>query len=277
MLRATRKNSRRKKLNKSKRVGGKLGGASFKETWLSDVWQSRAHQEQRLYDYIRERNLEKVKVYIGRIAKWDLTHKRRKKNTPVWSSLRKGTVFDKAAGLACELGYPEMVELFIGRIRNIVIEGDFGQTRRKICDIFGLIENGHRDVAKLFLENDIHTRTPFWSEVMKGRVGRALRLAQENGWIDIVNLLRQKMVNPANPLPISRTTLEVPEGAENTITREKIENGNNLVDFEDELGFKRYYLESTYDDIMRMRKQNPYTRKPIVNARYHTAKIIKRR
>jgi len=278
MLKVTRKNSRRTKLNKSKRASkhsGKHGGASFKEKWLSDIWQSRAHQEQRLYDYIRERNLEKVKVYIDRIAKWDLGYKR-KKNKPVLSSLRRGTVFDKAAGLACELGYPEMVRLFIARIRNIVRVTDFGSARRKICDIFGLIENGNRDVAKIFLENDVHTITPFWDDVMKGRVSRALRLAQENGWIDIVNLLRQKMANPANPLPIHRTTLEIPEGKENSITGEKIQNGDNLVDFEGESGFGRYYFESTYHDIMRATKQNPYTRNPIVNARYHTAKIIRR-
>jgi hypothetical protein len=69
MLRVTRRNSRRKKLNQSKRHS-KHGGASLKEIWLSKIWQSREHQENGLQYYITQGNKEKVKIYANRILNW---------------------------------------------------------------------------------------------------------------------------------------------------------------------------------------------------------------
>jgi len=189
---ATRKIANRKKLNKSRR-----GGASFQEAWLSDVWQSREHQANQLYHYVNERNVEKVKLYISRIQKWGVA-RHSKKNTPQWSRLRKGPIFTKAAGLACKLGYSEIVNLFIKHIKGDV---DFSRTDNNICDVFTLIEDGHRDLAKMFLENNIHTPIPFWSESMKERVNKALDLAEEKGWPEIASLIREKMVKPNNYLP----------------------------------------------------------------------------
>lgn len=88
---ATRKIFRRKKLNKSRRFR-KHGGSTLadrtrqdirereeaeerwkilswkerKEKWLM-WWQSAEHQKNRLHHYIREGNLEKVKIYKNRI------------------------------------------------------------------------------------------------------------------------------------------------------------------------------------------------------------------
>lgn len=82
----TRKNSRRKKLNQSKR-----GGANLKDIWLSRVWQSQTHQASRLKHYIRLGDLEKVKIYVNRVKIW--SHQLR------WSGY---PVLYEALVLACE-------------------------------------------------------------------------------------------------------------------------------------------------------------------------------
>lgn len=248
MPRATRKNSRRKKL------ATKHGGASLKETWLASIWQSKPHQIERLYYYIGLHNVEKVKIYIDRIRKWEESAKIGF-GTPGEGS----DILRKAAGLACQLGHREIVNLFVGALKYVDINHP--------CDISKLISKGKRDLAKMFIENKDKN---LWCKKLSAR---DLELARTKGWDDIANLIQEKMASPANRLPISRTNLIIPEGAENAISFEKIKNGNSIVDFDNESDFKRYYLESTYDELIRRKQANPHTRKPIKNVKHHTAKI----
>lgn len=69
--------------------------------------------------------------------------------------------------------------------------------------------------------------------------------------------------------------LEVPEGTENSITYNDVEDGSHLVNFEGESKHQRYYLKSTYNSLMKKDKLNPYTKNPIKNAKNYTAKIKK--
>ena len=83
------------------------------------------------------------------------------------------------------------------------------------------------------------------------------------------------------PIPVvSKSTseypeLEVPEGTENSITYNDVEDGSHLVNFEGESKRQRYYLKSTYNSLMKKDKLNPYTKNPIKNAKNYTAKIKK--
>jgi hypothetical protein len=233
------------------------GGASLKETWLASIWQSKPHQIERLYHYIGLHNAEKVKIYIDRIRKWEESAK-----IGLGTPGEGSDILRKAAGLACQLGHREIVKLFVGSLKYVDIHHP--------CDISKLIFDGHRDLAKIFIENKDRN---LWCKKLSAR---DLELARTKGWDDIAELIQQKMASPTSRLPISRTTLEIPEGAENVISFEKIKNGNDLVDFDNESKFKRYYLKSTYDELIRRKQPNPHTRKPIKNARHHTAKIIRR-
>jgi len=82
--------------------------------------------------------------------------------------------------------------------------------------------------------------------------------------------------SPAQPVSAPRfPLLEVPEGSENSISLNDIEDGAHLVDFEGEATHQRYYLKSTYDKLMKTTGKNPQTRNPIRNAKNYTAKIKK--
>lgn len=81
---------------------------------------------------------------------------------------------------------------------------------------------------------------------------------------------------PINPAPSGKfPVLKVKSGSENTIMEDEIKSGDHLVDFQGESQKERYYLKSTYDSLKGNPKSNPYTRKPIINAKNYTAKIIK--
>jgi hypothetical protein len=77
--------------------------------------------------------------------------------------------------------------------------------------------------------------------------------------------------NNNGPLPNSGTRF-IPSGAENTIMGDEIEDGDLMVNFQDEFGHSRYYKKSTYNSLNPGgQKRNPYTQQPIVNARTYTA------
>lgn len=66
----------------------------------------------------------------------------------------------------------------------------------------------------------------------------------------------------------------IPAGAENTIMSDEIEDGDLMVNFQDEFGHSRYYKKSTYNSLNPGgQKRNPYTQQPIVNARTYTAVV----
>ena len=79
--------------------------------------------------------------------------------------------------------------------------------------------------------------------------------------------------NNAGPLPNAGTRF-LAAGAENTIMGDEIEDGDLMVNFQDEFGHSRYYKKSTYNSLQAGpdgQKRNPYTQQPIVNARTYTA------
>jgi len=82
---------------------------SLKESWFTKVWQSRLHQETRLYYSIKERNIEKFKKYLNRIYAWvDHRHSRYFEDE---ADLKY--VLNKSLEYACSYGTPEMVKLLI--------------------------------------------------------------------------------------------------------------------------------------------------------------------
>jgi ankyrin repeat protein len=54
-----------------------------------------------------------------------------------------------------------------------------------------------------------------------------------------------------------------------------IVTGNNMIDFNNEFNYERYYKESEFNALPRPKK-NPYTRKKITRAHRYKAKIVKR-
>lgn len=79
----------------------------------------------------------------------------------------------------------------------------------------------------------------------------------------------------AVPVSASNPELEVPAGSKNSISLNDIKDGDHLVDFEGGAAHQRYYLKSTYDNLMKTSGLNPSTRNPIRNAKNYTAKIKK--
>jgi len=78
----------------------------------------------------------------------------------------------------------------------------------------------------------------------------------------------------ATPETATTEILDVPEGAENSLTDEEIKDGNALVDFHDELKHERYYLKSTYDSL-KTPKLNPQTRQLIKETKAYIARVKK--
>ena len=70
----------------------------------------------------------------------------------------------------------------------------------------------------------------------------------------------------------------IPRNAENAITMNAIQNGNNMVNFHGEYNLGRYYKKGTYNSF-REPKKNPYTRRNIAstNAVQYKAKVGGRR
>ena len=64
----------------------------------------------------------------------------------------------------------------------------------------------------------------------------------------------------------------IPAGSEDAITREDIKNGDNMIDFDNEASFNRYYLETTYSQL---NGKNPFTNNTINTStvQHYTAKI----
>lgn len=74
--------------------------------------------------------------------------------------------------------------------------------------------------------------------------------------------VKVKFVSSISPPVVARPiiNLEIPRGTTNAITYDDIQNRNNIVDFNDEKSFGRYYKKNTYDRIMSTTKMNPFTR-----------------
>lgn len=85
----------------------------MKESWFTNVWQSRSHQASRLYYSIKERNIEMFKKYLHRIYAWvDYTHACRYSRY-IEDEAHLKYVLNKSLGFACSHGTPEMVKLLI--------------------------------------------------------------------------------------------------------------------------------------------------------------------
>lgn len=84
----------------------------------------------------------------------------------------------------------------------------------------------------------------------------------------ILDVLKAK--SPVQPIRIVGPK-QIPAGSEDAITSEKIKSGDNIVDFDNESTFGRYYLASTF---LRLDK-NPFTNRPISQSsvKYYTAKV----
>ncbi len=55
----------------------------------------------------------------------------------------------------------------------------------------------------------------------------------------------------------------LPASASNAIVFNKIQEGNNMIDFHDEYKYGRYYKQSTYNDYIKPTRENPFTRKSL--------------
>jgi hypothetical protein len=67
----------------------------------------------------------------------------------------------------------------------------------------------------------------------------------------------------------------LPANAINTITHGNIQDGNNMVNFQNEFKYGRFYTKNTYDKFKL--KQNPVTREPIKEVKSYKASVRKTR
>jgi hypothetical protein len=78
--------------------------------------------------------------------------------------------------------------------------------------------------------------------------------------------------NNNNNIPVQNIGSRfLPVNAENTITSNAIEDGNLMVNFQNEFQHGRYYKQSTYNAMQQ--KKNPYTQAPITALKQYTAVI----
>jgi hypothetical protein len=71
----------------------------------------------------------------------------------------------------------------------------------------------------------------------------------------------------------------IPTNAQNAISYNAIQDGNNMVNFHEESTRGRYYKRDSYNQLMASSATNPYTRQPIRsgNAEYYRARVATRR
>ena len=78
--------------------------------------------------------------------------------------------------------------------------------------------------------------------------------------------------NNNNNIPVQNIGSRfLPVNAENTIMGNAIEDGDPMVNFQNEFSHGRYYKRSTYNAMQQ--KKNPYTQVPITALRQYTAVI----
>lgn len=90
------------------------------------------------------------------------------------------------------------------------------------------------------------------------------------------NVAEEDPVYEANPIPNSGETRHLPAGSTNALSAENIKEGNIMVNFGSEFAEDRYHLKSKYNQWKTLpdgRKENPYTRQPINNARTYKATL----
>lgn len=298
MIGATRKKSRRKKLNQSKR------GGNWKETWLSRWWQSQNHQINRLNHYIEEGNLEKVKIYVNRIKNWGsyfygadkdryyflnealkiasetrtaeapniiyyllengakdwvwYDHERHYNNYPMKYAIRTKNLdmIDKLFRTNWPSYY---AQIDYQLTEEIAKKGDIELYKRVSKYPVSKSLVGHSNIRPhIERENE-----------RKARLEKERWLASIRGNKELAQLIQSMLEQN------STTNLEIPEGTENAISFEIIKDGDRIVDFDNESSFNRYYLESTYNELIRRKQPNPHTRKAIKEESYHTARIKK--
>lgn len=120
--------------------------------------------------------------------------------------------------------------------------------------------------------------TPLYAASFMGNVQIVKLLLEHNAAItDLIRNDMYKFDSDIQQLLLQNTgELEIPIGAQNAITLEDIQNGNNLVNFHDEKKFRRYYKTETFESLMSTSGQNPATRQPIKrsNITHYKAKIV---
>jgi len=84
-----------------------------------------------------------------------------------------------------------------------------------------------------------------------------------------------KSIQVSNAGPTNIPSRNIPLNSENIITKEPIENGNTMVNFQGEFGRGRYYKKSTYNSMSI--KRNPFTRNVINQRNEYKAKVGGRR
>jgi hypothetical protein len=80
------------------------------------------------------------------------------------------------------------------------------------------------------------------------------------------------LMNYNSNIGSSNNIRTVPDGARNAVMLNAIQDGNSMVNFQNEYSRGRYYKKSTYDQLPEP-KQNPFSREPITAKAQYKARV----